>query len=141
MGLSDKKKRNIPTGIPNLKHIISVSCGGFRTICHTNKGQVYIWGWNNSGQLGLGDDEDRIIPTLIPSFSYPFLSSFYTFMVNNIASSVDDISEIEQLEKENKINYVVAGEIKSYMTNPVEKIKEWEKEQIEREERENKNEL
>ena len=28
-------------------------------------GNVYAWGWNGSCQLGIGDDKDRNIPTLI----------------------------------------------------------------------------
>ena len=28
-------------------------------------GNVYAWGWNRDGQLGIGDDKDRNIPTLI----------------------------------------------------------------------------
>ena len=37
--------------------------------CHhfavTDKGEVYAWGRNEKGQLGLGDTKDRKVPTLI----------------------------------------------------------------------------
>ncbi len=31
-----------------------------------DKGELYTWGWNSDGQLGLDDTEDRTTPTVIP---------------------------------------------------------------------------
>ncbi|XP_021888390.1 ultraviolet-B receptor UVR8-like isoform X3 [Carica papaya] len=47
------------------KHAIVVSCGARHTIILTEDGQVYSWGWNKYGQLGLGDSTDRNTPSLI----------------------------------------------------------------------------
>ena len=37
------------------------------TVGLTKKGEVYTWGWTCFGQLGLGDKEDREIPTKVAS--------------------------------------------------------------------------
>ena len=34
----------------------------------TENRNIYSWGWNNSGQLGIGDNENRNIPTIISGF-------------------------------------------------------------------------
>lgn len=31
----------------------------------TDKGELFTWGWNSDGQLGLEDTEDRTTPTII----------------------------------------------------------------------------
>lgn len=36
-----------------------VTCGRFHTICVTAQSQVYAWGHNSAGQLGLSDRRDR----------------------------------------------------------------------------------
>ena len=43
--------------------IVSVSCGRSHTIMATLYGEVYACGNNTSGQLGLGDFEDRLVLT------------------------------------------------------------------------------
>jgi alpha-tubulin suppressor-like RCC1 family protein len=40
--------------------------GGEMMACITTEGRVYIWGINDSGQLGLGDTTSRTLPTLLP---------------------------------------------------------------------------
>jgi len=53
-----------PTAFNNLT-ISAIVCGGYSTICLTNNGKVYSRGGNNSGQLGLGDNNNRSVLTLI----------------------------------------------------------------------------
>jgi alpha-tubulin suppressor-like RCC1 family protein len=36
-----------------------VTCGRFHTICVTAQSQVFAWGHNSAGQLGLSDRRDR----------------------------------------------------------------------------------
>jgi ubiquitin-protein ligase E3 A len=45
--------------------VTQVICGRFHTLCVTATSQVYAWGRNGSGQLGLGDTQDRRGPTLV----------------------------------------------------------------------------
>jgi E3 ubiquitin-protein ligase HERC4 len=42
-----------------------VACGRFHTICVTAQSQVYAWGHNSAGQLGLGDRRDRHSPVVV----------------------------------------------------------------------------
>ena len=48
-----------PTGV------IKISCGGHYTMAVTILNDIYVWGYNKNGQLGLGDFIDRNIPTLL----------------------------------------------------------------------------
>ncbi|MDX5318505.1 MAG: putative Ig domain-containing protein, partial [Actinomycetes bacterium] len=45
--------------------VISVSAGGGQTCAVLEGGALYCWGLNAHGQLGLGDQEDRLVPTLV----------------------------------------------------------------------------
>ena len=53
----------------NGKNVVDVSCGINHSAAVTESGQVYTWGKNNYGQLGLGDDVDgesmMIFPELV----------------------------------------------------------------------------
>jgi len=41
-----------------------VSCGSSHTIALTAQGHIYVWGMNEQGQLGLGDNINRRVPVL-----------------------------------------------------------------------------
>ncbi|PIA60479.1 hypothetical protein AQUCO_00300167v1 [Aquilegia coerulea] len=43
-----------------------VSCGARHTAVITDDGNVFCWGWNKYGQLGLGDVIDRNVPSQVP---------------------------------------------------------------------------
>ncbi len=45
--------------------IVSVACGPRHTLALTSSGRVFAWGCNANGQLGLGDKENRYVPTLV----------------------------------------------------------------------------
>ncbi|XP_018392810.1 PREDICTED: RCC1 and BTB domain-containing protein 1-like [Cyphomyrmex costatus] len=51
----------------NGEKIVNISCGMTFTLAVTEKGEVYSWGENDVGQLGIGHYEDTTIPTLISS--------------------------------------------------------------------------
>ena len=46
-----------PTIIPTLKHIISVSVGVEHTVCLDSNGNVFSFGSNDHGRLGIGIDD------------------------------------------------------------------------------------
>ncbi|XP_023544144.1 ultraviolet-B receptor UVR8-like [Cucurbita pepo subsp. pepo] len=43
-----------------------ISCGARHNAVLTDDGQLFSWGWNKYGQLGLGDSIDRNIPSKVP---------------------------------------------------------------------------
>ena len=68
LGLGDQRDRSSPTQIPNLK-AKQVSAGAYHTVVIDLDDSAPVWtfGWNNYGQLGLGNDVGRSRPTLIPN--------------------------------------------------------------------------
>ena len=42
-----------------------VAASDDHVLCTTADGSLFAWGWNSSGQLGVGDTEDRRVPTLV----------------------------------------------------------------------------
>lgn len=68
LGLGDNEDRNIPTELNlyslNIKagdHIIDIHCGCKNTIIFTEHGRCFACGYNEEGQLGLGNTEDKNI--------------------------------------------------------------------------------
>ncbi|XP_048439583.1 ultraviolet-B receptor UVR8-like isoform X6 [Pyrus x bretschneideri] len=47
------------------KHAKVASCGARHSVILTEDGQLFSWGWNKYGQLGLGDSVDRNIPSQV----------------------------------------------------------------------------
>ncbi|KAK4749497.1 hypothetical protein SAY87_026946 [Trapa incisa] len=47
------------------KHVKIVSSGARHNTVLTDDGQIFSWGWNKYGQLGLGDTIDRNIPSQV----------------------------------------------------------------------------
>ena len=45
--------------------IQQIECGSEHTLILTQSGSVWSFGWNEHGQLGLGDEKDRWIPTRV----------------------------------------------------------------------------
>jgi alpha-tubulin suppressor-like RCC1 family protein len=53
--------------LKNLK-VINIKCGAFHSLALTKRGQIYAWGLNNHGQLGIGSDSMfEIEPSIIDS--------------------------------------------------------------------------
>ncbi len=50
------------------KEIEEVHCGGDFSAVRTRQGEVFVWGSNHHGQLGLGDQRDRYEPVLLNYF-------------------------------------------------------------------------
>ena len=48
----------------------------------TENGDVFSWGCNGRGQLGLNDNENRNIPTLIPFFKNKKVKLIYSSYLN-----------------------------------------------------------
>jgi alpha-tubulin suppressor-like RCC1 family protein len=59
--------RLIPTKIPDFK-VKSISAGLFHTVAIDLNNNVWVFGYNGDGQLGLGDRKKRVNRTKIPSW-------------------------------------------------------------------------
>ena len=58
-----------PQLLPQLRHrpVVEIACGEAHTLVRTVGGNVYCWGDNGQGQLGLQDTKPRLRPELIRS--------------------------------------------------------------------------
>lgn len=68
LGLGDCSDVFIPTPIPAFsgKRVWAVACGDTHTlVCLEGSGELYSFGRNQNGQLGLGDTEDSVAPRLV----------------------------------------------------------------------------
>jgi alpha-tubulin suppressor-like RCC1 family protein len=62
LGVGDTEDRLVPTLVTGQlqgKTAVYVAAGGYHTLCITADGSLFSWGWNGSGQLGVGDKGDR----------------------------------------------------------------------------------
>lgn len=71
LGHGDEKIRAQPACVESLLRFkaVRVTAGYHNNLVLTENGNVWSWGWGAHGQLGLGDKQDREIPTVIPSLS------------------------------------------------------------------------
>ena len=69
LGLNDEQDRLVPTLLAaevfKGSKIVTVAAGGFHTMAVGVNGALWAWGWGSSGQLGLGDTNNRLVPTLV----------------------------------------------------------------------------
>jgi alpha-tubulin suppressor-like RCC1 family protein len=59
------KESHTPVQVPLLPTIVKIVCGSNYTIALSNTGELYGWGANSSGSLGLGDSDIRYTPEKI----------------------------------------------------------------------------
>ncbi|XP_065336812.1 RCC1 and BTB domain-containing protein 1-like [Cloeon dipterum] len=88
LGLGTKEYTKVPTKISgSLEHkkVVQVACGGLHTLALTSEGEVYAFGWNWYGQLGLGTKDNQSLPqrvggllhgTIVTSVACQKVSSF-----------------------------------------------------------------
>lgn len=61
--------RMSPAQVANLSNVVAIANGWVTSFALTTSGQVYSWGNNASGELGMGDQTIRRTPTLNPTLS------------------------------------------------------------------------
>jgi alpha-tubulin suppressor-like RCC1 family protein len=64
-GHNDSQYEYFVTPAVNLTDVNQISTGSYSTMALTSTGNVYVWGINSNGQLGLGDTSIRTSPTNI----------------------------------------------------------------------------
>jgi len=73
------KYTSIPQKV-NLPPCIQISCGGNFTMCLSESGEIYSFGNNETGQLGLGNNENYYSPQLISSLKdVEFIECGYSY--------------------------------------------------------------
>jgi alpha-tubulin suppressor-like RCC1 family protein len=101
LGLGDKDERSTPTFLPlQSEPIKMISVGSHHNLALTASGQIYVWGYNGDGQLGLGDTITRLTPTLLSS-------------------------ELFRNDPSNNIKAVIAGEYNSFVLTVTGKLYVW----------------
>lgn len=53
-----------PVQVAGLANIVTVGAGEYHSFAISNTNELFVWGNNGSGQLGLGDLNNRLVPTL-----------------------------------------------------------------------------
>mmetsp|Transcript_89446 Transcript_89446/g.186878 ORF Transcript_89446/g.186878 Transcript_89446/m.186878 type:complete len:591 (+) Transcript_89446:328-2100(+) len=67
--------------------IISVQCGRHHVVALTEDGQVFTWGDNSGGQLGLGDYQPRFEPAWVEDLHNDFITQILA--VDNMTFALD----------------------------------------------------
>ena len=68
LGIGDTEITVVPTlvrGELEGRKVLQVAAGANYTMCMTEDGSVFVFGRNVEGQLGVGDTEDRLVPTIL----------------------------------------------------------------------------
>ncbi len=68
LGLGDTNNRVLFTAVPGLRNLVAVQAGDEHSAAVTLSGHLYLWGRGDSGQLGVGDLESKLIPTRLETF-------------------------------------------------------------------------
>jgi alpha-tubulin suppressor-like RCC1 family protein len=77
LGLGDNVNRNIPIRLTHMRQPLKakfIACGKSHTIIIDLNNNVLAFGINHYGQLGLGDTQDRNIPTMIQNLKAQSIS-------------------------------------------------------------------
>ncbi|KAL0909012.1 hypothetical protein M5K25_023533 [Dendrobium thyrsiflorum] len=67
LGFSEGKKVSEPSSVEKLPRSVEVACGGYHTCVVTNDGELYAWGSNENGCLGLGCTDVIRLPQMVES--------------------------------------------------------------------------
>ena len=113
LGLGDTTNRNIFTKIAvNVDNVKSIHCGDYHTFILKNDGTLWACGYNNYGQLGLGDTNDRTIFTIMG-----FNSGDTKCFANEDLSIADTIKIYDT-----KIGYTETLDTNNFRNIPVDKF-------------------
>ena len=126
LGLGNTNSRTTFTQITtNVDNIKSVYCGGYHTLILKNDGTLWSTGYNNYGQLGLGDGSNRTTFTQVTTNTNNIKSFPYQYNVPTIIKVYDlNTGLIETLDTNNFKNIPVDKfeKIKVLYTNPDETL-------------------
>jgi len=114
--------------IGGVRNFVSIESGDFHNCALTEEGEVWCWGWNGYGQVGSGNFEDSMIPSMVNLGMGVIAKSIFTGPAHSCAivdsdeaycwgrNTENQISEIEDESIEEPLQ-ILAG-----TTMKVEKI-------------------
>ena len=79
----------IPISFPSSQKIVDISCGYDHTLALSESGKLYAWGYNNYGQLGLGDVIDIFEPMTIEMPGNIFIKQISCGRAHSLLLSTD----------------------------------------------------
>ncbi|TFK89603.1 RCC1/BLIP-II [Polyporus arcularius HHB13444] len=53
------------------RKIVQIACGPQHAIALDSDGRVFVWGYNGYCRLGLGNQQDALVPKIVPQFAGP----------------------------------------------------------------------
>ena len=62
------QSRDSPTQVGVANDWTAIAAGWSQSLALKSDGSLWSWGYNNVGQLGLGDTTDRHVPTKVPGW-------------------------------------------------------------------------
>jgi alpha-tubulin suppressor-like RCC1 family protein len=68
LGLSTLQKVHQLTPIMGLQHVVALQAGEYNSAAITLEQDIYLWGRNDHGQLGLGNDHNTSKPILLRGY-------------------------------------------------------------------------
>ncbi|MFC5403232.1 RCC1 domain-containing protein [Cohnella soli] len=86
--LQTNQNKGKPVELKRLKEIQAIEGGFKHSIALAKDGSVWVWGWNEYGQLGDGTNKDRLIPFKLEGVSdiHALNTGYYhTFVIGNNA--------------------------------------------------------
>lgn len=92
LGLGDTDDRNVPTKLKFFDdhEILSINCGHSQSIIKTTKG-LYVFGNNTCGELGLGDTDNRNVPTKLNFFDDFEIETICCYWSHNIINTTNGL--------------------------------------------------
>ncbi|GHJ85544.1 hypothetical protein NliqN6_1946 [Naganishia liquefaciens] len=70
------------------RKIVMIASGQQHSLALNEDGYVWAWGFAGYGRLGLGDQKDRLVPTLVPQFTGSHIQTRASYITCGPASSV-----------------------------------------------------
>jgi len=97
--------------IPSDGKILEIGSGSFHSCLLTSMDEVFCWGWNSFGQLGIGDYQNSNSPLLV---ELPALGKISDLRVGETHNCVQYYSDEIYCWGDNKNNQIVESDIDAY---------------------------
>jgi hypothetical protein len=90
LGTVDNGPHPVPTMIPGLNGVVSVSAGSMHSLALRYDGAVRAWGSNTYGQLGMGYVTNQNYPSPITTLDIPGVGGLACFFQQGFIGGLDD---------------------------------------------------